>query len=169
MKISILYVSKSGNTEKAAEFIREGIVSVGGIEVRLMNLDGDDPIDKEYLESCSAVIIGTPTYSGNMAWQLKRWFDTDTSVNLKGKLGAAFATAKFVQGGPAVAVTDVLLHMLVKGMIVYSSGTGCGLPYIHYGPIAFKNELEKSKELFVIFGKRIAEETMELFKANQKE
>lgn len=100
MKISILYVSISGNTEKMAEFINEGIVDVGNIEVKLMNLAGANSIDTEFVKESSAVIIGTPTYSGSMAWQLKKWFDTDTSVNLAGKLGAAFATAKFIQGGP---------------------------------------------------------------------
>lgn len=165
MKISILYVSKSGNTEKVAEFIKEGIVSAGDIDVKLINLDGDGPLEVEFIKESTAVIIGTPTYSGSMAWQLKKWFDTDTSVNLSGKLGAAFATAKYVQGGPAVGIIDILHHMLVKGMIVYSSGTGCGLPYIHYGPIAFKNDLEKSRDLFVIFGTRIAEKALELFKS----
>lgn len=163
MKISILYVSISGNTEKMAEYIKEGILDAGDIEVKLMNIAGDDTVDSEFLRESSAVIIGTPTYSGSMAWQLKKWFDTDTSVNLAGKLGAAFATAKFLQGGPGVAIDSLLQHMLVKGMIVYSSGTGSGLPYIHYGPIAFKNELDKSKDVSLIFGTRIAEKALELF------
>lgn len=164
MKISILYVSKSGNTEKAAEYIREGVLELGAgsIDVKLMNLSDEDYLDTEFLKESAAVIIGTPTYSGSMAWQLKKWFDTDNS-NLAGKLGAAFATAKYVQGGPGIAIDSVLQHMLVKGMLVYSSGTGCGLPYIHYGPIAFKNELEKSKDIFFTFGTRIAEKAIELF------
>jgi NAD(P)H dehydrogenase (quinone) len=164
MKISILYISISGNTEKAAEFIREGILDldIGDIAVKLMNLAIEDTLDTDFVNESTAVIIGTPTYSGSMAWQLKKWFDT-SGVNLSGKLGAAFATAKYIQGGPGIALDSVLQHMLVKGMLVYSSGTGCGLPYIHYGPIAFKNELDKSKDLFFTFGIRIAEKAVQLF------
>jgi NAD(P)H dehydrogenase (quinone) len=164
MKISILYVSISGNTEKAAEFIKDGITDLSAcdIDVKLMNLANEDALDTDFINESAAVIIGTPTYSGSMAWQLKKWFDTG-KASLAGKLGAAFATAKYVQGGPGIAVDSVLQHMLVKGMLVYSSGTGCGLPYVHYGPIAFKSELEKSKDIFVIFGTRIAEKAVELF------
>lgn len=164
MNISVLYISISGNTEKAAEFIKEGILDrdVGDIDVKLMNLANEEALDNDFINESDAVIIGTPTYSGSMAWQLKKWFDTG-KVNLAGKLGAAFATAKYVQGGPGIAIDSVLQHMLVKGMLVYSSGTACDLPYIHYGPIAFKNELDKSHDLFFTFGYRIAEKAVELF------
>lgn len=164
MKISVLYISISGNTEKAAEFIKEGILDLGAgdISVKLMNLANEDSLDNDFINESAAVIIGTPTYSGSMTWQLKKWFDTG-KASLAGKLGAAYATAKYVQGGPGIAINSVLQHMLVKGMLVYSSGTGCGLPYIHYGPIAFKNELDKSRDLFFTFGYRIAEKAVELF------
>lgn len=163
MKISILYVSTTGNTEKAAGLIREGILSAGDIDVRLMNIANDEPLDAAFMKESAAVIIGTPTYAANMAWQLKKWFDTDRSVNLAGKLGAAFATANFVHGGPDIAVESILQHMLVRGMLAYSSGTGCGMPIIHLGPVAIASEFDKSRELFVIFGRRIAEKALELF------
>lgn len=163
MKVSILYVSKSGNTEKAAEFIKEGLLSAGEMEVKLINLLNEEPIDAEFVKESSAVIIGTPTYCANMAWQLKKWFDTDRSISLAGKLGAAFSTANFVYGGQDLAIADVLHHMLVKGMVVYSSGGGCGAPIIHLGPAAISSELDTSKELFVTFGKRVGAKAIELF------
>lgn len=163
MKISILYFSQTGNTEKAAGLIRDGILSIGNIDVKLMSIAGEEPLDTAFLKESAAVVIGTPTYSANMSWQLKKWFDTDKTVKLAGKLGAAFATANFVQGGPDIAIADVLHHMLVKGMVVYSSGAGCGMPFIHLGPIAIASEFDKSSDLFVTFGKRIAEKTMDLF------
>lgn len=165
MKISILYASKSGNTEKAACFIKEGILASGDIDVKLMNLLNDDAVDAEFIKESSAVIVGTPTYSGNMAWQLKKWFDTDRSVNLSDKLGAAFATANYIQGGADIALSQILHHMLVKGMLVYSSGTGKGAPLLHLGPVAIKGDNDASKDLFTVFGKRIAEKALEIFKA----
>ena len=163
MKITVLFVSKSGNTEKAAELIKQGIQSTGDIEVKLMNLLSEETVDAQFIQDSSALIVGTPTYMADMAWQLKKWFDTDRSVKLSGKLGAAFATANFVHGGPDIAIYDVLKNMLVKGMVVYSSGSGCGAPIIHLGPVAIANELDKTKELFEIFGKRVAEKATELF------
>lgn len=163
MKIAILYVSQSGYTEKAAGLIREGILSAGKIDVKLLNIVDESPLDTEFLKESSAVIIGTPTYAANMAWQLKKWFDTDKSIKLAGKLGSAFATANFIHGGPDIAIANVLQHMLVKGMVVYSSGTGCGAPIIHLGPVAIASEFDRSAELFVVFGKRIAEKALELF------
>jgi NAD(P)H dehydrogenase (quinone) len=163
MKITVLYVSCSGNTEKAAELIKEGILQAGNIDVRLMNIVSEDPLDAEFLKDSAAVIIGTPTYAASLSWQLKKWFDTDKSVKLAGKLGAAFATANYVYGGADIAIADILHGMLVKGMVVYSSGGGCGAPIIHLGPVAITSEFDKSRDLFEIFGKRVAEKALELF------
>jgi NAD(P)H dehydrogenase (quinone) len=165
MKIAILYVSQSGNTEKAAGFIRDGMTCLHGIEVKLMNLSAEETLDTQYLKDSAAVVFGTPTYVANMAWQLKKWFDTDRSVSLAGKLGAAFATANFVHGGPGIALEGILQHLLVKGMVVYSSGGAFGMPIIHLGPVAIASEMEKTREIFVTFGQRIAEKTLELFGA----
>jgi NAD(P)H dehydrogenase (quinone) len=163
VKITILYVSITGNTEKTAEYIKEGILSAGEIEVRLMNLASEETIDHDFIEASRAVIFGTPTYVANMCWQLKKWFDTDWNCNLAGKIGAAFATANVISGGADVAILSVINHLLVKGMLAYSSGAGCGRPFIHLGPIAIRGELGAKKDVFVLFGKRIAEKSMELF------
>ncbi len=163
MKISILYFSASGNTEKAAEFIKEGIWSLGEIEVKLMNIANSENIDDAFINDSKAVIFGTPTYSANMCWQMKQFFDTYRSCKLAGKIGAAFATENYVYGGGDIALSDILTHLLVKGMLAYSSGTGCGQPIIHLGPVAVADTLDEKKDLFVLFGKRIAEKAMELF------
>jgi NAD(P)H dehydrogenase (quinone) len=57
----------------------------------------------------------------------------------------------------------VLQHALVRGMLAYSSGAGCGRPFIHLGPIAPRDNLEESEELFALFGERIAAKASELF------
>ncbi|MFA0816540.1 MAG: flavodoxin family protein [Anaerofustis sp.] len=165
MKIAILYYSESGNTAKMADTIEAGILSVGQIEVKQMNLNQTDnkPIDADFVNQSSAVLFGTPTYVANMCWQMKQWFDTDWNCNLAGKLGGAFATANAPHGGADVAVLGIINHLLVKGMLVYSSGAGCGRPFIHLGPTALRDELEQKAPLFKLFGKRIAEKAIELF------
>ena len=56
MKISIVYVSESGNTEKVAGFIRVGAESVPDTEVRLFNLAKPEAVDEAYINDSAAVI-----------------------------------------------------------------------------------------------------------------
>lgn len=161
MKISILYYSKTGNTKTMAEEIAKGMKEVDDIEVGIFDLDH---IDDAFLNESKAVVCGTPTYLANICWQWKKWLDEGHRYKLENKLGAAFATANYAQGGADTAITTLLQHMLVKGMLVYSSGGAYGQPYIHLGAVALRENFEESKKLFQIFGHRIAEKTVSLFK-----
>ena len=163
MRVSIVYFSKSGNTMKAAEFIREGILSVADFETKLMNIATEGEVDKEYLEGSDMIIIGAPTYTATMCWQMKQWLDTYREVSFAGKLGGAFATARYIHGGGDITVSGIINHELTKGMIVYSSGAGCGAPVIHLGPVALGDAMEQSHETFVIYGKRMADQMVKVF------
>lgn len=164
MKITILYFSQTGNTEKMAGVIRDGIIEFDkDIEVSLMNIINEDRIDKDFLNDSSAVIFGTPTYVASTCWQMKKFFDTRFDCKLEGKLAACFATAGCVWGGPDLAIQSILEMALTHGMLAYSSGTEFGRPYIHLGPIALMNNLDENKDIFTLFGKRIAQKTTELF------
>lgn len=143
-----------------AEEIEKGMKSVKNIEVRLFDIDN---IDYQYIEESKAVIFGTPTYYANTCWQIKKWFDESGSCNLEGKIGGVFATATFAQGGADTAILTIINHLMVKGMLVYSGGSALGDPYIHLGAVALRDNFEESKELFTIFGRRIAEKSVELF------
>jgi NAD(P)H dehydrogenase (quinone) len=169
MKITILYVSVTGNTEKVAGYIKEGLCSTGKVEVKLMNLVKEESLDVEFIKASRAVVFGTPTYVANLSWQMKKWFDTEWNCSLAGKLGAAFATANCLHGGADLALLGIINHILVKGMLAYSSGAGCGNPFIHLGPVALRGELEDKKDLFVVFGKRIADKSLELFEGKAVE
>lgn len=166
VKISILYYSKTGKTKTMADVLAAGMTAEGGVEVKVMPLD---EIDAAFLAESKTVVFGSPTYYANFAWQVKKWFDEDSAkngYNLAGKLGAAFSTANVPQGGADIANLTMLQHMLVKGMLVYSSGGACGQPFIHVGASAWRDTFEQDKELMTIFGKRIAAKTKELFAAN---
>jgi NAD(P)H dehydrogenase (quinone) len=144
MKMTILYVSQSGNTAKAAEFIRDGVCSAGPVDVKMMNLIGEEPLDAEFLGEKWAAIIGTPTYVANMAWQLKKWFDTERKISLAGKLGAVFSTARFIHGGPDIAMLGLLQHMITRGMLIYSSGTGAARRLSIWVPFPLKARWSKA-------------------------
>ena len=162
MKISILYYSKTGKTREMAEVVADGMKTHDGIDAGIFDIEN---VDVEFLHESRAVVFGTPTYLANTCWQIKKWFDEIPAkkINLGGKLGAAFATANFVQGGGDTAILTLVNHMLVTGMLVYSSGGSQGLPIIHLGAVAVKDNFEESKKLFHIFGKRIAAKAVELF------
>ena len=164
MKITLLYHTETGNTELAAKQIAEGVLSVPETEVRLVSLTKLTAEDEAYIGESDAVIFGTPTYVANMSWKLKEFFDTKLKINFSGKLGAAFATENYANGGGGeLAIMNIMSHMLVKGMVCYSSGVSCGQPFIHIGPTLVRGHIEEKAELCRIFGSRIAAQAHRLF------
>lgn len=160
MKISILYSSRTGKTERVANLIGEGAKRVQGIEVKLMKLND---VDKEFIESSDGIIFGTPTYFANMSWEMKKWIDESSSFNLEGKLGAAFSTANSIAGGADVALLAILNHLMVKGMLVYSGGVAFGKPKTHLGYVHINEIEENEDENARIFGERIAKKVSQIF------
>ena len=165
MRISIVLYSLTGHTAEMAGEIISGIEEEG-VDARAFNVRTDD-IDKEYLDSSDGLIIGTPTYLASSVWQIKKWIEEDSKqFALSGKLGGAFATAHYAQGGQDTAIMDILGQLLVKGMLVYSGGGSFGLPIIHHGPVALDkegNHYEESRAMFRAYGKRFAAKAKELF------
>jgi flavorubredoxin len=88
-KVLVLYYSRSGNTEKMANAVSEGAQSVGGIGVEL-----NFHVDVSDLKDYDAVIVGAPTYRNEMPVDFKNLFEEaeKESINLKGKIGAAFGS-----------------------------------------------------------------------------
>ncbi len=163
MKISIVYVSQTGNTELAAEYIQDGILAkYPFIQVKLMDVR-ENEVDLEFLDQSDAVIFGTPVYFTGMSWEIKKWFDHSTRINLNGKLGAAFVTANSPSGGTETAIMDVLRHMLVKGMLI-CSGAGPA-QHFHIGAVAISKDLESSAKQLEAFGGNVAETALKLFES----
>ncbi|MGM0166896.1 NAD(P)H dehydrogenase (quinone) [Enterococcus sp. AZ135] len=164
MKLAVIYYSKTGQTKEMAEVIAKGMRSVGS-EVRIFSVD--DPISVNYLNECTGVLLGTPTYMATSHWRITQWLLKESGeISLAGKLGGGFATAHYAQGGSDSAILSMLGMLLVKGMIVYSGGSAHGQPFIHHGPVALDavgNHYEESKQMFEIFGQRFAEKAKELF------
>jgi len=88
-KILILYYSRTGNTEKMAKAVEEGVRTIQGVEVELNYY-----ITPETLGNFDAIIVGAPTYHHDMIIGMKDLFEEAAvkGVNLKGKIGAAFGS-----------------------------------------------------------------------------
>lgn len=165
MRIAIVCYSLTGHTFEMAGEIARGIEEEGA-EARIFNIRTDE-VDAEYINNASGLIIGTPTYMASSVWQVKKWIEEDSRpFALSGKLGGAFATAHYAQGGQDTAIMDILGQLLVKSMLVYSGGGSFGIPIIHHGPVALDKEgdhYDESRKMFRVYGRRFAAKAAELF------
>lgn len=161
MKISIIYHSETGNTEKIANKIAEGAMKNNGVEVKCMNIND---VDVDYARESAALLFGTPTYLATFSWQMKKFFDTELkSLQTEGKLCGVFATENFLGGGADIAELSLVGQLLVRGGLIYSVGASEGQPYTHIGAVARKDGDEFEQERAVYYGERFAKKAVELF------
>ncbi len=135
MKIAILYHSETGNTRAMADLVRQGCLTVPGVEAQCMGIEA---VDESYVADAAAVIFGSPTYEGSCSWQMKRYLDSGPK-GLAGKLAGVFVSQNWPGGGGAsFAEMTLIAALLVLGMLVYAGGIAEGLPYLHFGAVSCK-------------------------------
>ncbi len=161
MKVAIVYHSETGNTQKMAELVNQGCLTVPGVEAKCMPVDG---VDESYVTEAKAIIFGSPTYEGSCSWQMKKYLDTGPE-GLAGKLAGVFASQNWPGGGGAsFAEMTMVAALLVHGMIVYSGGISVGPPYLHFGAVSTKAPKEALySERCIKLGGNIARKALELF------
>jgi len=156
--VLVAYHSATGNTEKMAQGVAEGAKAVSGTSVVLKRVG--DVTDKDLLSS-DAVIVGSPVYFGNMAGEVKTFFDNWSKFGLfrdrkmRNKVGGAFATGQSASNGKEVTMLTIFAAMLINQMIVVSGGGGFGATATTGpdSPGIDEKELTEARDL----GKRIAE------------
>ena len=149
-KVLIVYYSRSGSTREMATLIGEGISSISNVDVEVKPVN-ETSVDN--LLDVDGLIIGSPTYYGSMAAEVKKLIDDSVKYHGKfeGKVGGAFTSSGGRAGGNETTIMDILKALLVHGMIVQGSPNGD-----HYGPIAVGKPDERSKTMCIDYGKRIA-------------
>jgi len=112
-----------------AEAVVEGI-NKGGVEAVIKDVKD---VDVDELLKYDAIAIGSPTYYGSMAFEIKQLFDYSVKFHgkLEGKIGASFASSANVGGGNETTVLDILNAMLIHGMIIQGDPQGD-----HYGIVS---------------------------------
>ncbi len=88
-KILVVYASLTGNTEKMAEYIAEG-VRFAGVQAIVKNIA--DIKDPAALEGFDGYILGSPTYHRDMIGSMKTFLFMAKKANLEGKLAGAFGS-----------------------------------------------------------------------------
>ncbi len=128
-KVLVVYYSRTGNTEKMARLVGEGVRGEG-VEVQIKKVEETAP---EELLKADGIIVGSPTYYGGMAAEIKELFDRSVKFHgqLEGKIGAAFSSAANIGGGNETTIMDILKAFLIHGMVVQGDSEGD-----HYGPVA---------------------------------
>ena len=159
VKVLVTYHSLSGNTERMAEAVVDGVKSVSGTEAILKRVG---KVTAEDLFSADAVVVGSPVYWSNMSGEVKTFFDNwqfkfgvFPEFKMKNKIGAAFAVGGQVSSGKEMTMLTILAAMLGNQMIVVSGGGAFGASATTEGdsPGIDKKELADAKEL----GRRVAE------------
>ena len=151
MKALIIYDSKTGNTEKMAFMIAEGVREADNVECVIKRVE---EAKLEDLIKAHGIIVGSPTYYGCMSGKVKEFFDKSVKIHgkLDGKIGAAFTSSGGTASGAETTVISILKAMLIHGMIIQGDPSGK-----HYGMATVEAPSKNDERLCRRFGRRTAE------------
>ena len=97
----IVYFSLSGNTEKMAQYIAEG-VRFSGQEITVWKVS--EVKNKDMLDGYDGYIFGSPTYHRDIAEPMKTFLFLAKQANLKGKLAGAFGSYTHSGDAPGIII-----------------------------------------------------------------
>ena len=140
--ILVLYYSRHGATSTMAQQIAIGIEE-GGCNARLRTvpnistvteaIESDIPesgapyVSLDDMQQCIALALGSPTRFGNMAAELKYFFDSTSPIWLSGEMvnkpAAVFTATSSLHGGQESTLLSMILPLLHHGMQII------GIPY----------------------------------------
>ncbi|HSA95011.1 MAG TPA: flavodoxin domain-containing protein [Acidobacteriota bacterium] len=155
-KALVSYYSRTGNTKRMAAHIAEALRSQG-LEVDLRKVEETAPAD---LLDYDCIVLGSPTYYGTMAWELKKLLDESVKFHgkLRGKVGGAFTSSANIGGGNETTVLDILQALLIHGMVVQGHHR-----FDHYGPVSIGRPDERALDCCAAHAKNMAALTKKLF------
>ena len=155
-KALVCYYSRTGNTKKMAARMAE-VLAAEGLEVDLRKVGETAAAD---LPGYDCIVLGSPTYYGTMAWELKKLLDESVKFHgkLRGKVGGAFTSSANVGGGNETTVLDIVQALLIHGMVVRGDHR-----FDHYGPVAIGRPDKRALDCCESHAKNLAALTRKLF------
>lgn len=140
--ILVLYYSRHGATSNMAQQIALGIEEAGcnarlrtvpNISTTIEAIENDIPesgapyATLDDMQECIALAVGSPTRFGNMASELKYFFDSTSPLWLSGEMvnkpAAVFTSTSSLHGGQESTLLSMMLPLLHHGMQLI------GIPY----------------------------------------
>lgn len=86
-RVLIVYATRTGNTRAIADLVAEG-VRFAGAEAKVM--EAKEIQGETELAACDALVLGSPTYHGEMMPQMKTLLFLGEKASLEGKVGGSF-------------------------------------------------------------------------------
>lgn len=154
-RVLVCYYSGSGNTKRMAELVAEG-AEKAGVQVDLKEVG---KVSRDDLLKYDGVVLGSPTYYGHPAAQIKKLIDESVEHHgeLQDRVGGAFSSAGGLGGGAETTVRAMLDMLLIHGMVIIGDSDGA-----HYGPVSVGPPDAKAQKECKKYGKRVAELTKKL-------
>ncbi len=142
-EILVLYYSRDGSVARMAQLVARGVEEVGGMAARLRTVppistvceavaetvpdSGAPYVTADDMRECDGLVLGSPSYFGNMAAPLKYFLDTTGSLWLSGSMvnkpAALFTSSGTLHGGQESTLLSMMLPLFHHGMVMV------GLPY----------------------------------------
>jgi len=193
-EILVLYYSRYGAVKQMAQLVARGIEQIDSVAARVRTVPevsavcetiestvpdtGAPYAELRDLEECIGLALGSPTRFGNMAAPLKYFWDSTSSLWLKGSLAgkpaAVFTSTASLHGGQETTLISMMLPLMHHGMMIlglpYSEPellltTGGGTPYgasHHAGAASDQPITEHERKLCIALGRRLAETAVRL-------
>ena len=169
VRILIAYHSQTGNTEKLASAVKDGVAAVKGVEPVLRSSAAVTDAD---ISSADGILIGTPVHWHNLSAEAKRLIDHIGEALGKagktwgeGRTAGVFTTVGGSSGGQETARTAVISAMLAMRFVIIGGVTDDGFgslgPYAMTGGkpggVNARDRAEAKR-----FGERFAKLTLQL-------
>ncbi|QIO06950.1 NAD(P)H:quinone oxidoreductase [Acinetobacter shaoyimingii] len=184
--VLVLYYSKYGSTKEMAHLIADG-VEAAGLTAKIRTVpnissvvavaepsipeEGDIYCTLDDLQNCAGLALGSPTRFGNMASEMKYFWDQTTSLWLNGALhnkpACVFTASGSMHGGQESTLLSMLPPLFHHGMMIMgltnehpalsntkSGGTPYGATHVS-GPRHDLGLSQDEKVLCVEQGKRL--------------
>lgn len=122
-KVCIVYHSGFGHTQKMAEAVAEGVGTNSDIEARLIKAETltEDSSDWAELDSAAAIILGSPTYMGDVSAEMKRFMEASSSrwmeMKWADKLAAGFTNSGSWNGDKQNTLVSFATFAAQHGMV----------------------------------------------------
>jgi len=111
-KVLVAYYSRTGKTEKMAEYMAEG-VRLSGNAVEMKKIV--DIKSEKDIEGYDGYILGCPTYHKTMTRNFETFLFLVEKAGLKGKIGGAFGSSTHSGEAPGV-IFDTMEHVFAMKM-----------------------------------------------------
>lgn len=112
-KLLVAYISRTGMTEKMANYIAEGIRMTGKEAVVKKTTEIQKDTD---MQGFDGYILGCPTYHRDMTSGMKNFLFLAQKANLVGKMGGAFGSYTH-SGESGPMIFDTMLYVFKMDMV----------------------------------------------------